>query len=370
MSELVLIASDLYWPPSGLPRASRGASLPYLSRIARFGAVELLPYGWRRWLAGNLGAVELATASPAAIAAAAGRAGDARETSESVREFVWLADPVHLVAGLTSLHLAPRGILALEPAVQEALCSAFNDVFAEAGFRLAPVRGGRFLAQGPAPAGDVRTTEPARVLGSTIEDALPQGTGASALLALGAEIEMWLHEHPINLQRARERQPPISTLWLWGGGTPLESAADRRGTKAAPEVAIFGDDVFMEGMALLSGARFAGAARGFASLEGADAASQADVASPADAARRAGPARRVVALELFRGGAPSPHRSGQPLEALATFEREWVAPALEQLRRGELSRLTVVANDRRLSIASGDRLKVWRRRRAALEALL
>ncbi len=36
--------------------------------------------------------------------------------------------------------------------------------------------------------------------GSTV-----QGPGAAPLLMLGAELEMWLHAHPLNAARARQR---------------------------------------------------------------------------------------------------------------------------------------------------------------------
>lgn len=352
--------------------------MPWLSNIARIGTVEPLPpSGWRAWLATWLGRGDLASASPAAVAAvgcaAAPRvAADDRAlaplatapvttarpaaaplgAASVARSFVWFADPVHLIAGMTSLHLAPRGILALDPLGQEMLCRAFNEAFATAGYHLLPARGGRFLAKGPAPRGAVRTTEPARVLGASVADALPQGAGASALLALGGEFEMWLYEHPLNAQRARERRPPVSTLWLWGGGAPLDEPGAEARPAEARHAAVFGDDAYMEGIARLCGARFAGPARDIAQV----AADEAP--------------RRVVALELFRPDAAAASEAfEEPLGAIEAFEREWIAPALEQLKRRRLSRLTIIANDRRLSIAYGDRFKVWRRFRPALEAL-
>jgi len=362
VSELVLIASDIYRAAIDVPRSAGGASLPGLSRIARYGTVEPVPAGWRAGIADALGRADLASAAPATIAGAAavaGNSGRAPETPEP--PFLWLADPVHLIVGPTSVHLAADGRLALDADTQQALARAFDAAFAQSGYRLEPLRGGRFLARGPAPLGEVEAMEPARALGARIADALPKGRGAGKLRTLGAEIEMWLHEHPLNAQRARERRPPISTLWFWGGGPALgatpgskapqtssSSSGDSRGA------VIFGDDPFMEGLARLCGARFAGA--------------------PEDGVPRApGEAsRRIVALEVLRSDARSaegsvPHR--EPVAALERFERDWVAPALEQLRRGELARLTIFANDRRLSIGAHDRFRLWRRRRAALAVL-
>lgn len=367
MSELVLVVSDLYQAATRVPRVGLDAGLAGLMRLARFGTVEPLPDGWRAWIASLLGRADLAGASPAAIAAAAVCDASRAPQEPQPHEFVWFADPVHLIAGLTSMHLAPRGVLTLDSPTQRALRDAFGAMFAERRMRLVPTRAGRFLASGPAPEGDVRTTEPQRALGSNILEAVPSGAGAGALLSLGAEIEMWLHEHPLNAARLRARQPAISTLWLWGGGPPLvdagRAAASTSGSSSS--AAIFGDDPYMEGLARLCGARIA--------PQSPDLESAMAERAP----------RRVVALELFRapqappesaGARGTPNERGMSAltdagDPLMTFDREWVAPALERLARGELSRLTVVANDRRVSITARDRLKLWRRPRGALEAL-
>jgi len=347
VNDLVLIASDVYRAAIDMPHPLRGAPLPFLSRIARYGAVEPLPKGWRAWLARWLGREDLASVQPASIADVASLA-IARTPEETGRQFLWLADPLHLIAGPTSVHLAPGGMLALDAATQQALAGEFDAAFSPSGYRLEPLRGGRFLARGVAPAREVHTTEPARVLGTSIVEALPTGSGAGPLRTLGAEIEMWLHEHPLNAQRVREHRPPITALWLWGGGPPLGAAA-RAASTDSPGAAVFGDDAFMEGLARLCGAHYAPAPPALPALE------------------TGGVSRRIVALEVLRSERSSPDID--PLAALERFERDWVAPALEQLRGGELARLTILANDRRLSIGSRDRFRLWRRPRAALAVL-
>lgn len=346
MSELVVIVTDLYLASGEDAADARAAGAVLEPGAARFGPVASVPDGWRRWLAAWLGRADLALASPAAVASA-GESASALGTARAAS--VWFADPVHLLAGLTSVHLAPQGLLALDPAGQAELCGSFDETFADAGYRLTPTRAGRFLLHGRASSGEVQTSEPARVLGSSVADLLPKGTGAAALLALGAEIEMWLHEHPLNARRARERLPPISTLWLWGGGAPLDAAVGAPRCARAPHAAaaIFSDDEYVRGLSHLCGVRAAPAPSGIDSV--------ASDAAP----------RLVVALELFCAGAGlhSAH------DRLAAFEREWVLPALGLLRRGELSRLTIIANDRRVSTIARDRLKIWRRPRAAIEAL-
>jgi hypothetical protein len=52
----------------------------------------------------------------------------------------------------------------------------------------------------------------------SVEDFMPAGEPAKAYLQLISEIQMSLHEHPVNLSRSVVGQRPINALWLWGGG--------------------------------------------------------------------------------------------------------------------------------------------------------
>jgi len=58
-------------------------------------------------------------------------------------------------------------------------------------------------------------------------------------------------------------------------------------------------------------------------------------------------------------------RGGKPLRAL---DERFIAPALTQLRRGHLERVTLIANDHALQLHRRSALKVWRRARAGLES--
>ena len=62
------------------------------------------------------------------------------------------------------------------------------------------------------------TTDPQEVLGEDIGEFLPRGADSARLRRLTSEIEMWLFEHAVNEARRARAAPPISGLWLWGGG--------------------------------------------------------------------------------------------------------------------------------------------------------
>jgi len=100
------------------------SALPGLERIARFGRRRTLEPegGWRPRLARALGRDDLADMPPAAIVMARTCA------SQPPASTVWLATPLHLIAGLTSLHLDRRSLLRLSEAEAEAFVAMSRKV--------------------------------------------------------------------------------------------------------------------------------------------------------------------------------------------------------------------------------------------------
>ena len=52
-----------------------------------------------------------------------------------------------------------------------------------------------------------------------LEGAMPTGPDARALRRLMAELQMLLHEHPVNQRRARAGAPEVNAIWLHGLGS-------------------------------------------------------------------------------------------------------------------------------------------------------
>jgi hypothetical protein len=355
MSEVAIILSDLYLGASGRGgiedrhSAVPKAALPALARIARYAGVSPLGGSWRGWLAEWLGRADLAAAcstTPAVVAAAALPSTALRDAGS-----VWLATPLHLVAGLRSVHLDYRGVLKLDDATLDTLCADFAATFAARGFALQRLPGGGLLASGPQFADLPLTHDPARLLGAGIGGSTVQGAGAAQLLQLGAELEMWLHAHPLNAARARRREPPLTTLWMWGGGeltarvtAPPPQPAD----SDAPFMTVFGEDPVLAGLCTLSGARLR-----------PPALNAHDILS-------SGAERTAVVIELFRTDQPQP---ATLLDLLQHLD-EWVlAPVIRALKDGAIRQLTLIANDRCSVLAARAGLRFWRRSRAALTVL-
>jgi hypothetical protein len=331
--ELVIVVADLYLPAEG--RAD-SLALPGLERMARFATKSVLAEGWRPWLARRMGAAALAAEPPALVAA--------RCCSAEVAGAAWLATPVHCIAGLSSLHLEHRGLLKLPMASLTALAADFREVFGGSGFVLEPLPSGGFLLRGPAMA-EPAAIEPARCVGASIAAALPR---APALRRLGAEIEIWLHEHPVNLARRARAALPVTGLWLWGGGNARSKDPVPQDAPLASAHA-YGSDPYLEGLCCACGAP-------------AQALPESIVTLMNEPARIT-----VMVVELAELLAADP--TAAMGDALAMLDARWIAPAAAHLARGELGSLSLIANDRCLTLRRRDGLKRWRRPRRGLAAL-
>jgi hypothetical protein len=291
VSTVTLILKDLY-PYRTSPEA---AALPRLTSFERWMArttPEPLPLGWRRALAA--GFVPEATSEGGAAAGAAGVRSDPGCG-------YWLATPVHFLAGLDTLRLHPAGLL-----------------------RVTERR--ELLLEGP-PAEGISCLDPARFLGRPVREGVPQGVGAPALRRLMSEIEMWLHEHPLNELRIAVGKLPISGLWLWGGGSAIAAAP-----RALPP--LFGTDLAIESLWRLAGAPRQPLPARFSALTDPGAGA-------------------VVIAEV---------PSGIGAEVLQQIERDWIAPLLTYALSGATA-ATLLCADKRFTLNRRARWRFWRRAR-------
>ena len=400
MHELVLVLSDFYVsqeaPDRELPA---GVTLPGFQHVARFATRSELSSGWRPWLSRWLiGADAGATATVAAAsspmakpvtaisreAAAIARPAPAYAQSGSTQNgptqnVAWMATPMHLIAGMTSVHVDRRSILRLDAADQTTLAADFQRVFHDSGFYLQPLEAGDFLMLGPEmPRAETR--EPARALGGSM---VQRSDSSIALRRLGAEIEMWLHDHPINDTRRRRGELPVTSLWLWGAGaiparggafpasdvgiahsgatghpptavTAGDSSADAHSADVLPAATdgavAFGRDSYLQGLWAMRGAKVAPLPQQLADVFGYPHAQRAVL---------------VIEIGLMLQTKPK----WTFFEAVADIDRVFIAPAVEALNRGQYDRLVVLANDYELTLRARDRLKFWRRAPSGLSGL-
>lgn len=305
--ELVLIVPA----PSPADRAA-------LTRpLARARPAPLAIGDWRGWLARRLGREDLARQPPAQLAA--GRSAPGGDA--------WFATPVALLAALDHVRMAPDGcvLLAAEQAAQLAADFAARLGGADAqGARLAlqPAGAEGFLLSGLV--AQARTHDPARVLGADIGPWLPTGEDAAPLRRLGSEIEMWLHEHPLVRAPRPRGAPPVTSLWLWGGGPTVPAQAPAR--PMAPWPRGYGIDSWLHGLWRAADESLAGHGEEFASIS-------------------VTPDRDTVVV--VRGDEP--------------IASAWLAPALDALAARRVRRVRLVIDERVFGFSRFDLVKPWRR---------
>jgi hypothetical protein len=235
------------------------------------------------------------------------------------------------------VRLLDRGLLRLDESERTNLRDEFARTFGPT-YQLEDGGERQFLLTGLS-ANEVRTIDPARLLGNEIGPALP-AREAGELRRLWAEIEMWLHGATFNTARERVGKRRVSALWSWGG-EPLPGRVVESGLAAS---AYLGGDPLIEGLSRM-GESFEGSARATpVRMEEVDATS------------------RDVVVEF----APL---TGAPHESLQALDVTWFASAKAALATGDIQWLDIVANDRRFRIHARSHWRFWRRRQHWLASL-
>ena len=237
----------------------------------------------------------------------------------------WLAaDPVTLTVGRSDVRLA--GVVEdLSRTDADALVATLNAHFASDGLTFVAPRADAFFVRA-ATRTRLSTHPPGAALGRPLHQLLPEGADAGAWRRWQSEIEMLLHEHPVNVERERAGRSPANSVWFSCGGTMPQPPV--------PAVSI----------------------RTFAAA-GIAAALAAHVGSPA----RALPSHLGAARE-DAGAAASMVVVLEPALDVATLERAWAAPARDALAGGAFASVTLLADDMGDAVAwHARRPGFWRR---------
>lgn len=195
----------------------------WLPALARFDPAQLL----RRWLArtdrldnasaGYLPALAQHfhsgdSALPAAALTRQLLAGDAGDD-------LWLsADPCWVQPEMNGARLLACGAMGLDTEIAQALAAPLKPVFGDSGMRLEVSSPDRWHVRLPPGTPLPDFAAPEQALGEDLFQHLPEGPQGKRWRLLLNEVQVLLHQHPANAQRRRDGQPPINSLWFWGGG--------------------------------------------------------------------------------------------------------------------------------------------------------
>jgi hypothetical protein len=223
----------------------------------------------------------------------------------------WLClDPVRWQVAAQGVTLDDPARLALSAAESAALCTALAPLFAEWG-ALGTSAPGCWELQLQRPL--ALTTQPlAEAIQQPIDPRLPSGADGPVWRRLLVEAQTQLHAHPVNRAREDAGQPTVNSLWPWGqGALPEHCASDFK--------VVWSADPVLAGLCRLSGA----------------------ACQPLPARFTTPPGEVLVHLETLA----APLRALDALAwraALLDLERDWLAPALAALQRGECSALALI----------------------------
>ena len=178
-------------------------------------------------------------------AAAPARLGEADGNSVRLGERWWVrADPVHLRVDTTHARLFGAWALDLRAEESAALIERLNELYAGDGLVFEAPAPDRWYIACPRPS-DLRAVTPDRVAGRNVDAFMPTGSDARAWRAWLNEVQMLLHDAPVNADRERRGALPVNSVWLWGGGQcPAVSDGPDR---------VYADEPVAVGLARLAG---------------------------------------------------------------------------------------------------------------------
>jgi hypothetical protein len=143
--------------------------------------------------------------------------GKSVEAQDAGGGYFLFADPAHLLLQRDSFTLTEPVPMALAAEETTSLLEALNRHFFSDGLRFMEGATGHWylqLAESPS----IVTHHPGLAVDRDIHAFLPVGPDAARWRQLGNEIQMLLHDHPVNQRRERLGQVACNSLWLWGGG--------------------------------------------------------------------------------------------------------------------------------------------------------
>lgn len=216
----------------------------------------------------------------------------------------WLrADPAYVRPDINGARLLAYGdALQLTQADADALLPPLRPLFGDTGFPIDAPTPSRWYLRLPREAKLPTFIEPTEALGADLFEHLPEGPDGRRWRALLSEAQVVLHNHPHNDARIAAGKPPVNSLWFWGGG-------------------ILPDHVTTAHALIQS-----------------DDATVLALAAAAKAPTAALPSRYALTtvdalLDL---------RAARDVQLLAN---DWLSPAMDAVRRGELARLQLDCED-------------------------
>ncbi|MCE5181571.1 MAG: phosphoglycerate mutase [Betaproteobacteria bacterium] len=326
--------SSSFFPAT--PDSLQVLQLPALNALLVRGKQDSCTSGdWMGWLCREFGLEKQHDWPIAALTLLA-------ENDNPASGFWLLADPVHLQLQRDRMVLMDADGLGITNDEAAELIATLNSHFASDDLIFSFVRPDRWhirLLSLPR----IETCPLEAVIGKNIREFLPNGPDGKFWHRTLNEIQMLLHDHPVNVAREQRGDLPINSIWPWGGGVLPDKTTP-------PYTKVWAEDTLAIGLAISSGTPHA---------------KQPEIAAEW-LQHAAVPGQHLIFLNSLRNAAlhGDVHRWR---ENLLKLETEWFAPLYHALSRGRLTRLSLTISEnncvRTFSATRADLWKFWRRKK-------
>lgn len=334
---LQLLIPSLFWPEPSLTGIYQDLPLPALEGLlSKSSVTESETREVEAWLCEAFGVAKQQDWPVAPITLKV----DGTENSTTNHGYWLRADPVHLHIEHDQILLADSRVFPINAAEAGELTGILNRHFAESGHNILfmPLHSARWylcLKDIPPP----QTHPLAEAVNKGIHGLLPYGASACEWRKLFNEVQMLLHEQPLNLAREARGEPAINGVWFWGGGVMPKSFH-------SAYTHVCGNNVLAQALALMSGVRYSPLP---------PEATLLPRASPSD--------KYLVVLDMLQGNASYSDAYGWR-ESLKELEKNWFEPLFAMAKQGKFQqlKLSVLGKNghKDFTIRPGDTKKFWR----------
>ncbi|OED39758.1 hypothetical protein AB833_14180 [Chromatiales bacterium (ex Bugula neritina AB1)] len=140
-------------------------------------------------------------------------------------KFVLRTDPVYQQMDINNAILADQSIIDIEHSEALEFIQTLNRHFDADGLEFGMTHPGRWYCRFPHSL-DIETISLSQAAGRDVAMVRPVGEDSRKWRGKLTEIEMLLHEHPVNEARAASGKVAINSLWAWGEGVPAQPSIE------------------------------------------------------------------------------------------------------------------------------------------------
>ncbi|MDR4653288.1 MAG: phosphoglycerate mutase [Nitrosomonas sp.] len=240
---LHLFIPALFWSDTTFPEIYQDLSTPALAALlAKSRAAKFSVNDMNAWLCKAFN-IEKQCDWP--VAPIMQRMDSSGQCTDSSQDYWLCADPVHLRIEQNHIMLADRFMFQITPEEALKFSEAINQILAQDNITVLPLNPYRWYIRLSCPP-ELHTQTLNAATCNNINYLMPAGKDAGIWHKIINEIQMLLHDHPLNQERAARDELAINSLWFWGGGFLPQSAS-------SPYSTVWSNDDFARALALLCG---------------------------------------------------------------------------------------------------------------------